>query len=340
MSTIKEVARRAGVSVGTVSNVLAGLKTVSPDLRRRVDRVIRDLDYRPNQVARSLKTRQTHTLGMVISDITNPFFPELVRGAEDAAAAQGFMLATFNTDDRVGREKQVLDILRARRVDGVLLVVALPREKTAHVQMLLESGMPIVCLDRHPRGLTVDSVTVDNAGGVREAILHLVAQGARRIAYLGGQRSFYIAADRLAGYRAALREAGIPLDANLVREGDFRRESGFRMGGELLDQKPDAIFSANILMTLGVLDAMEKRGLSSPRDLLLATFDYLALMNAFHPRLTAVAQPSYRIGHEGARLLIERIQGQRSDPVQLVLPTTLEIGETTGAVQREVYRAS
>jgi DNA-binding LacI/PurR family transcriptional regulator len=264
----------------------------------------------------------------------------LVRGAEDAAAAQGFMLATFNTDDRVDREKQVLDILRARRVDGVLLVVALPREDTAHVQLLQEAGMPIVCLDRQPRGLAVDSVTVDNAGGVREAILHLVAQGARRIAYLGGQRSFYIAADRLAGYRAALREARIPFETELVREGDFRRESGFRMGGELLNQNPDAIFSANILMTLGVLDAMEKRGLSPPRDLLLATFDYLALMNAFHPRLTAVAQPSYRIGYEGAGLLIERIRGKRVDPVQLVLPTTLEIGETTGAVQREVCRAS
>jgi LacI family transcriptional regulator len=329
MATIKEVAREAGVSVGTVSNVLVGVKPVSPELLERVNRAIKKLKYRPDQIARSLKTKQTRTLAMVISDITNPFFPELVRGAEDAAREQGYMLATFNTDDQVEREQQVMRIIESRRVDGALLVVALPKGDLAHVQALVEMGVPVVCLDRKPPELAVDSVTVDNAGGVRAAVEHMIRRGARRIAYLGGDSRFYLAAERLAGYREALAAAGLAFDPSLVLEGDFRRESGLRQGRLLLEQQPDGLFAANILMTYGVIDAMAERGWTPPSPLRLATFDRPKLLPAFGPKLTAVEQPTYQIGYQGAQLLLERISGKRTAVTGMVLPTTLVVGETT-----------
>ena len=160
MATIKEVARRAGVSVGTVSNVMAGLATVSTDLRERVEAVMIALDYQPSHVARSLKIKQTHTLAMVISDITNPFFPMMVRGAEDAAAENGYTLSIFNTDDDLEKERSVCQILGSRRIDGLLLVPALVRRDDNHVQRLVNSGTPVVWLDRIPEHLDMDSVGV------------------------------------------------------------------------------------------------------------------------------------------------------------------------------------
>lgn len=333
MTTIKEVAERAGVSVGTVSNVLSGLPTVSPDLRARVDKAIRDLRYRPSHVARSLKLKQTRTLGVVISDITNPFFPELVRGAEDAAFARNYTLITFNTDDRVEREKQVFEMLSSRRVDGVLLVVALPRGDVSHIEAAIETGTKIVCVDRIPVGLDVDSVTVDNAGGALNCVRHLIEQGHRRIACLNGAEGMYIAQERLRGYKDALKEAGIAFSPALLREGDFRSEPAYRAAKALLQTNPPptALFVTNFLMTLGVLKAMEELGLETPGDLALATFDRLALAESFRPRLTAVAQPSYQIGHQGATLLIDRVEERQTSPkpVHIVLDTELRIAEST-----------
>ncbi len=341
MATVREVARRAGVSVGTVSNVLAGSTTVAADLKGRVERAIRELDYRPNHVARSLRTRRSHTLGMVISDITNPFFPEIVRGAEDAARERGYVLATFNTDDRVEREREVFRILESRRVDGVLLVLALPRGDVSHVRDLLRAGTPVVCLDRVPQNLDVDTVSVDNQGGARACVEHLLAQGARRIAYVGGDPRMYIARERLAGYRAALKAAGIPYDRRLAAEGDFRQESGCAQALRLLrlTPRPQALFSANMPMTLGVLRAMDELGLEAPRDLLLATFDHLAFTEPFRPRLTCVVQPTYQIGYQGVVRLIERARskGDAEPARHLVLPVELRI---RGSTQRPPGRCA
>ena len=158
MVTIKDIARKARVSIATVSHVLSGSGRVSPETRERVKRIATELGYRPNLVARSLKSRRTHTIGMVISDITNPFFPEMVRGAEDAATSRGYMLATFNTDDRPERERLVFDVLQTRRLDGVLLVVALERTPMPHVEEAIRAKTPIVCLDRRPEGLLLARV--------------------------------------------------------------------------------------------------------------------------------------------------------------------------------------
>jgi LacI family transcriptional regulator len=334
MATIKEVARRAGVSLGTVSNVLSGNVPVSRELRERVAAVIRDLDYHPNHVARSLKAKNTKTLGMVISDITNPFFPLMVRGAEDAASAHGYFLITFNTDDRVERERQVLSLLRSRRVDGLLLVVAPNNGDVEHIRNTVEAGIPIVCLDRIQPGMALDSVSVDNVKGSRMCVQHLTMRGHRHIAIITGSLALQTAKDRLRGYKLALRDAGIKVEADLVCEGDFREQSGYKLGKNLLlsPNRPTALFVSNGMMTLGVLRAIEEIGLRCPDDLALATFDDLPVSEAFRPHLTSVAQPTYEIGHAGANLLIERIQAKRPGRkrISIVLEPDLRIRESSG----------
>jgi LacI family transcriptional regulator len=332
MATIKDVARRAGVSVGTVSNVLSGLPTVTKELRERVETTMRELRYQPSHVARSLKLKNTHTLAMVISDITNPFFPMIVRGAEDAAAEHGYMLSIFNTDDDIERERQGCGILSSRRVDGLLLVPALLRGDDSHIESLMQSGTPVVCMDRLPDGLDVDAVLVDNAAGVADCIRHLVSQGARRIAYLGGERKLYISSERLEGFKRGMLGAGIPIDPSLVWEGDFRQESGFRIGKEALGHLQfDAVFVANIPMVLGFLRAMAEAGVEAPRDILLATFDHLEILNSFRPRLTSVAQPGYQIGQNAVKLLLDRIANpNRASRVER-LSTELKIADSSMA---------
>jgi LacI family transcriptional regulator len=339
IATIKEVAAHARVSVGTVSNVLAGGSSVRAELRERVKASIRALDYHPNHIARSLKSRQTKMLGMVISDITNPFFPLVVRGAEDAASKNGYFLITFNTDDRVERECEVLSLLRSRRVDGILMVVAPNRGSGNHIQAVMHDGIPIVFLDRLPNGTKdIDFVSVDNVKGAQMCVQHLIMRGHQRIAIITGSLVLKNARERLAGYEKALKEAGIEMDRSLVAEGDFRQETGLRLGKDLLlrHHRPTAVFVSNGMMTLGVLEAMEEVGLSCPGDVSLASFDDLPLANVLSPHLTSVAQPGYQIGYQGAELLLGRIRGELSrKPIHIRLDPELKIRESTGGAARE-----
>ena len=333
MVTLKEVAKRARVSIGTVSNVITGSVHVTPPRRTRVLEAIRDLGYQPNHVARSLRLRRTGMLGMVISDIANPFFSQMVRGAEDAALEHNYLLLTFNTDDHVERERQGLAVLRERRVDGVLLVVSPARETPRHIAETLAAGTPVVCLDRVPRGAQVHSVTVDNVRGTRECIHHLLVLGHRRIAILTGSLSLQTARDRLRGYKQALKEAGVSVDPDLIREGDFRAESGYALARDLLcrPDKPSALFTSNGLMAIGVLKAVAELGLSCPQDVAIATFDDLPDSEILRPPLTSVAQPAYLIGYKGAELLIQTIESKKKPRthVEIKLPTELRIREST-----------
>ena len=334
MATIKDVARQARVSVGTVSNVLSESVSVGAELRERVYAAIEKLDYHPNYVARSLKANSTKTLGLIISDITNPFFPQVVRGAEDCAFKNGYLLITFNTDDQIEREKQVLSVLRSRRVDGVLLVVAPGADgDVTHIRNTVESGIPIVCLDRIPLGIPLDSISVNNIKGAQVCVRHLITQGHRRIGIITGSLSLQTARDRLEGYRAALRENGIEPEPDLIVEGNFRQETGYRLGKNLLLQqrRPTALFVSNGTMTIGVIRALNETGLKCPADVAIASFDDLPLADVFKPHLTAVAQPAYQIGYEGTELLIGRLQRKITSRkrVSMRLDPELKIREST-----------
>ena len=335
MVTIREVARRANVSVGTVSNVLANSESVRPELRRRVEDAMLALDYHPNQIARSLKTRQTKTLGMVISDITNPFFPQVVRGAEDAATRLGYLLMMLNSDDNAERERQAVGLLRARKVDGLLLTVASGSGELTHVAQFRDAGLPVVCLDRDVPGLEFDLVCADNVRGASMCMQHLLSRGHRRIGFLAGSPGLLTAQGRLQGYRAAIEAAGLPLDPALVMHGDFRLDSGYRLTKEMLLQPdpPTALFASNAMMGFGALKAINELGLRCPEDLALAVFDEVPFGDVIQPRLTVVAQPAYEIGRMGAELLIARLEGREKSeqPVRIMLMPELVVRESTSS---------
>lgn len=331
MATIIEVAKRARVSIGTVSNVMRGTARVSAGLRERVETAIRELDYHPNEIARSLKMNQTYMLGMVLPDITNPFFPEIIRGSEDQAFARGYLLVTANTDEQIERERRIVAALRSRRVDGILLACAQGSDAT-HIQGAIESGIPIVCLDRAVPGIKLDCVLLDNVRGSQECVRHLVRAGYGNIAIITGSLQLQIARERLRGYEDILRESGIKISRELILEGDFRRETGYRLGKELLlrRNRPSAIFVCNGVMTLGVLQALEEMNVRCPEDIALATFDDLIGDRSFHPRLTVVAQPGYEIGARGAALLMDRIEGKiTKKPFVTRIPPALIVREST-----------
>ena len=333
MATIKEVARLARVSVGTVSNILSGTSAVSQELRERVERVIAELNYHPNHIARSLKSRRSHTLAILVSDITNPFFPLVVRGAEDAARKFGFQLTIFNTDDNLERERDVFSLLRMRRADGILVVVTPESGKGTHIPETIASGIPVVCLDRVPENTEVDSVLVDNIKGARICIRHLTAMGHRRIAVISGPLQLQTARDRVAGYRDALHEAGISYDPTLLREGDFRFESGYRFAKDLclLHPRPTAIFALNCMMGMGAYKAVQELSLNMPGDMALAVFDDVPGNDLLRPQMTVVSQPAYDLGYRATDLLIQRINHAIPDtrPISLLLEPELKIGQST-----------
>lgn len=331
MPTIIQVAERAKVSIATVSNVIRGTRKVSPKLEERVRTAIRELDYYPNEIARSLKVKQTRMLGMIIPDITNPFFPEIIRGAEDSAFERGYFLVTANTDEQIGRERRIIGALRSYRVDGILLASA-PGKDAAHIQSTLDAGISIVCLDRAPAGVKTDAVLLDNVRGGRECVRHMIQMGHRKIAIITGSLTLQTGRERLRGYEEALKGADIAPDKNLIFEGDFREESGYRLGKELLRRKvkPTAVFVCNGVMTVGVLKAFEETGVRCPEDISLATFDDLVLDRSFHPHLTAVVQPSYEIGSRAANILMDRIEGKMtSEPSEVRIVPTLIVREST-----------
>lgn len=336
MPTIIEVAKRARVSTATVSNVIRETRRVSPALQERVRKAIRELDYYPNEIARSLKVKQTRMLGMVLPDITNPFFPEIIRGAEDAAFERGYFLVTANTDEQIGRERRIVSALRSYRVDGILLASA-PGNDTSHIRSTIQAGIAIVCLDRTMPGVNTDAVLLDNVGGARESVRHLIQSGHKRIAIITGPLKLQTGKERLQGYKQALRDADIAVDPELVLEGNFREESGYRLSTELLrrcSSKPSAILVCNGVMTLGVLRAFEELGVRCPEDIALATFDNLAMDRSFHPFLTAVVQPSYEMGARAATILMDRIEGKlATNPFTVRIAPTLVIRESSAPRQ-------
>ncbi|WP_280383225.1 LacI family DNA-binding transcriptional regulator [Nocardia wallacei] len=320
--TIRDVAALARVSPATVSRVLNGDPRVAEQLRGRVDTAVAELGYRPNSQARSLRTRATKVLGLIIADIQNPFFTALARGVEDAASERDYSVVLANSDESLGKEQRYLEVAAAERMAGVILA---PSSTTAsRIDTLTERGIPVVAIDRRLRRADIDSVTVNNRKAAQQAVEHLVAAGARRIAMITGPADASTATSRLAGYRAALRAAGLRPDPALEVRGDYRIEGGRRAARALLTrpERPDGLFVGNNLMMVGALDALAQERIAFPDDLLLAGFDEMS-WSGFAPPITLVEQPSYEIGRRATELLLPRARGDHFPPQRLVLPARL-----------------
>jgi LacI family transcriptional regulator len=310
---------------------------VSPDLRERVQAAMRDLDYTPNAAARMLSTKRALTIGLIVSDIRNPFFASVARGVEDVAQEHGYTLVLCNSDEDAERETACLNALETRAVDGVLLASAGVADE--HLSRLVRAGYPIVLVDRDLPDLGAPAVLLDNEGAAYSAVLHLLTRGHRRIAMLSGRAAISTTTERIAGYRRALREAGIDVDDRLVVSGESTSEGGAIAANRVLDvhQPPSAIFSGNNLMSIGALQAIVNRGLGVPEDVALVGFDDFPFpwSDAFRPHLTTVAQPTYELGRRAAELLVQRLKGSRSMSAErVVLDGKLVVRESSGAVSR------
>src|SRR5579872_1760553 len=329
-ASIYDVARESKVSVFTVSAVINNKSHVGKKLRDRVEEAIRKLNYRPNLIARSLAKQRTHTIGMIVPDIANPFFPMVVRGAEDAAQKHGYNLLLCNSDDTLDKEESEIELLLSKRVDGVLLTKAAGDLSPALRQMIKEVNIPFVLVMRTYPKLTKDAILTDDYQGAYDAVCHLGRAGRRRIALVSGPLKISNAIARWEGFHDALKDLGLTFDEKLVIEGDYRMESGFRAGHTLFSHQPDGIYVANHLMTVGLLKAAEEMGLSCPEDFGLVSFDDYPWLGVFHPKLTTVELPKHQLGSEAAELLIKRINGSRDKAAVRKLQPELRIRESCG----------
>lgn len=331
----KDVAERAGVSIATVSHVINGTRYVSDETRQKVLEAIEALSYRPNAIARGLVTNSTRIIGLVVSDITNPFFTAVARGVEDGMISQRYNTIFCNTDEEPERESEYLHLLATQQIDG--LIISPTGVYSEALLALAASGVPIVQLDRRSPGLEAPLVGVNNEDGAYQAIQHLITLGHRRIACLVGLDSVSTQIERLAGWERALRTAGLPIDEGLVVHADPRfygtladaagtlvkpaphtpaLPSAFEALLHLLQSPnpPSAVFVASNQLTMGTLYAFRERGLRCPEDVSLISFDDHDWAPLFSPPLTVVRQPTYRLGQTAAQLVMQMIRGEPVEP--------------------------
>jgi DNA-binding LacI/PurR family transcriptional regulator len=334
---IEDVAREAGVSPASVSNAFnRRFARISPQTREKILAVAARMNYMPNAAASSLRSRRTRTVGAVVTNILNPFYTAVVRGIQDAARHAGYSVFVCNTDDDARQEQEMLQLLQAKQVDGLLLVTTGANPK---LKRLAASGMPIVLLDRTQPSLQIDTVRIDNGRAAREAVEYLIGLGHRRIALLSGPaRGVSTRMGRIAGYDAALKAHGLAACGEYKKEAPTDPESGWRATRELLDLKeaPTAIFVTNTFLAVGALEAIQERGLRIPADLSFLMFDDPDWARLVTPAITAIAQPTHEIGRTAFDLLRSRLTGEKSGPRDVVLAARfMQRGSCAPAVPRE-----
>jgi LacI family transcriptional regulator len=334
VNSMRDVARLAGVSVATVSAVLNGKDTVSAGATRRVEEAMKALDYHPDQVARSLRVGRTNVIGMIVPDISNPFFSEIMRSVEEASEKKGFSVIMCDSNEDSGRERRHLSTLYSRRVDGVLLASSV---SDAAQDRLTMRRFPIVFVDAIPVGTKYGAVIVDNLQGAHAATRHLIELGHSKVAIITGSLDRSVAIDRLEGYRKAMQEAGLVVADDYIKKGDFHVTSGYRCGIELMKspEAPTAIFSCNNAMTLGLLRALADLSIPCPARVSVVGFDDADWATSFAPRITCVAQPTNEIGKVATEMLLEKILSRNGnhEPPNVVLQAELRVRESAMRLQ-------
>lgn len=328
--TIREVAEMAGVSVATVSRALAGSDLVSSELIARVNNAAKALDYKPNQMARNFRTQKTRMIGLVISDIENPFFTSVVRGVEMVLREANFSLLLTNSDEDEKIEWEHLQNLRAEGVAG--LIIAPTAKDTKKYDELIESGMLLVAIDRMPANIKTDRVTVNNSDGTYTAVKHLIDQGHQKIGFIAGLAKLSTAYERQKGYERAMKDAGLTIEPGWVQEGNFRRDGGFTgmMNILALRNRPTAVIAANNLMTLGALQAIYERHVHIPSEMAIVGYDDMAWASSLNPPLTVIAQPTFELGRVAAQLLLDRIKDKDRSFRHIILDTQLIVRASSG----------
>jgi LacI family transcriptional regulator len=339
--TIKDVARLAGVSIATVSAVINGKGTASAELKRRVEEAMRALDYHPDHTARSLKTGRSRVVGMIVPDLTNSFFVELMCGVEETARKAGYSVIFSNSNEDPAQERANLSMLYSQRVGGVVLACSGP---DAAYDRLTTRRFPIVFVDRLPlSGFNGRAVVIDNVAAACEATRHLIELGHVDIAIIAGRTDLSVGIERMEGFRKAMQEAHLPIRDPYFQQGDFSFETGYECGVRLmqLPEPPTAIFSSNNKMTLGLMAALDRCGAQCPQQVSVLAFDDFPWSSHFRPRLTTMAQPSHEMGRHAMEMLLSTIEPQNEQARAfsqsvVVLKPELRVRESTASPCRGV----
>jgi LacI family transcriptional regulator, galactose operon repressor len=336
--TLREVAALAGVNPATVSRVLNSetLHLVRPETARRVEAAARRLDYQPNRIARSLRTRRSHSIGVILPDLTNPLFPPLVRGIEDVLAGAGYTPLLTNTDGDPERERRMFEALRGRQVDGFIMATA--ESQDTLISGALDDGVPLVLVTRALDRDGVFAVVPDDRRGIQQAVEHLAALGHRSIAHLAGPQVMSTGLLRYRGFLETMAACGLEVpDQAVVYAAAFTEEAGADAARELLTSWPDctAIVAANDLIALGVYSVAAELGLACPADLSVVGFNDMPFADKFAPPLTTIHIPVYELGTRAAELLLERLESEAPVPRTILVETRLVTRGSTASPNRQ-----
>jgi DNA-binding LacI/PurR family transcriptional regulator len=332
MTTIREIAKALGVSFSSVSAVVNKRQYVSAAMRARVEKALQDANYQPNWVARSLRLRESRTIGLIVPNLADPFFSGLMRGTEDYLGSAGYRLIVADSREEWKRQQDYLASFAAKITDGIILSTCVASDQQIATIPEVVRDVPLVFVDRCPHDAKTICVLVDNEQAGFAATQHLIELGHRRIAIITGPLILLNAAERFRGYKRALRTHGIPVDRGLVRAGDTTEDSGYWHGSELLRQAnpPTAVLVCSLLATIGVLTAIRELGISCPRDVSLVGFDDFAWSSLLSPPLTMVRQPATELGAAAAKAILKRLRAPNQEMVnKVLLPTQLIVREST-----------
>ncbi|KNF09745.1 ribose operon repressor [Gottschalkia purinilytica] len=333
--TIKDIAKLANVSTTTVSRVINNkYEGVGEETRKRILDLVKELGYQPNALARSLVTKRTSSIGLIIPDIINPFFPDLARGVEDIASKEGYSVILCNTDDDPDKEKKYISLLNEKRVDGIIFTGA-STHSHEHILELIKSGVPVILMDRRIDYENTFGVFIENFKGGYDATNYLISLGHKKIGCITGPLNTKESEERFNGYKKALKEAGIDFNEDLVIESNYKITGGADAATELLEkQNVTAIFAFNDMMAYGVYKAAKLLGLKIPDDISVIGFDDVQISQILEPELTTVKQPIYDMGAESAKMLITRIKGKKIKKKIIKFKTELIIRESTKDVTK------
>ncbi|BFH13071.1 LacI family transcriptional regulator [Paenibacillus melissococcoides] len=334
MATIYDIAKKANVSAMTVSRVINNTGRVSEKTRVKVKQVMEEMRYIPNSVARCLVTQESKIVSLLITDITNPFFTTMARGAEDAAMRHGYRLMFGNSDESFSKEKDYVEMILSMRVDGVLFAPSGDQSKE-HLEWLQRQNVPFVLLDREVPGINCDAVLGDSRDGAKRMVAEMIRYGHRRIALVNGAQDVSTARERQSGYIEALQEAGIEFDESLVMQTSYSRVQDLSVAHwmELAPEtRPTAIFAANNMLALSVLKSVRSLGLRVPEDLSIACFDDFGWVEEANQFFSVASQPAYEFGEQGMQLLLDRIKNREEQPRQIVLPCDILMRQSVGRI--------
>lgn len=331
MATIYDVAKKAGVSITTVSRVINNHPYVKESTRKKVEAFLEDMHYIPNSNASSLVSKSTNTIAIIVPDVTNNFFTTLLRGTEDKANQNGFAVILGNTDEDINKEQTYIRMFIERRVDGIIIDSV--SAKGENLKAVLKHKIPLVLIDREVEGLSVDYVGSDNQVGAQKIVDYLIDLGHERIALISASQEISVFKKRTEGYLTSLSKAGLPINENYIKYGSKPvKDVGYLLTRDLLteDSPPTAIFAANNFLAIGAYNAFREANLTVPEDIAIVCYDVYGSDSVINPFFTSINQPAYMMGQIAVDLLIRQIKDNNPSPTKVLLESDLCIRDSGG----------